>query len=69
MKSLTLTILLALVVSFANAQLDPYKDFTTSDEVTYVTTTKVNSNMISYYLEGLRKTWLVAVKFGRNKVT
>ena len=48
-------------------QLVPYKDFTTSDEVTIIGTIKVNSNMMTYYLEGLSKTWLTAVKFQKEQ--
>ncbi len=58
---------LLFVISLAYAQLEPYKDFTTSDEVTYVSTIKVNSNKMTRYLEGLSKTWVEAVKFQKEK--
>jgi len=67
MKKLFLTLSFACIISLAHAQLEPYTDFETSDEVTYITTTKVSENMIDYYLEGLSKTWLEAQKFRKEK--
>ena len=42
----------------AFAQLKFGTDFTTSDAVWSVTHIKVKSNMIPYYLEGIRQTWV-----------
>lgn len=57
--------------SAASAQLVPYTDYNVSDEITYVTTIKVNANMGDDYLEGLRDTWVaankVAVELGQIK--
>jgi hypothetical protein len=53
----------------ALADLKPWKDYTTSDAVWWVTTIKVHSNMGDAYLEGLRDTWVasneVAKKLGQ----
>lgn len=66
MKTL-FTLVLACVFTFCYAQLDPWSDFETSEEVNVVNTTKVSENMIPYYLEGLTKTWLPATKFRKEK--
>jgi hypothetical protein len=42
----------------ALGQLKYGTDFTTSDSVALVTHVKVASNMIPYYLEGIRQTWV-----------
>ena len=42
----------------AVAQLKYGTDFTTSDAVWSVTHIKVKSNMIPYYLEGIKQTWV-----------
>jgi hypothetical protein len=44
----------------AYAQLQPYRDYTVSDSVSNVTTVRVNANMIDYYLEGIRGTWVAS---------
>jgi len=67
MKILTLTFSLLLVANLVLAQLDPYTDFETSDEVTYISTIKINANMGPYYLEGLEKTWVAAMKYQKEK--
>ena len=66
MKTL-LTLFLAGMVTFTYAQLEPWTDFETSEEVNVVSTTKVSENMIPYYLEGLSKVWLPATQFQKEK--
>ncbi|PHS75371.1 MAG: hypothetical protein COB56_08050 [Robiginitomaculum sp.] len=41
----------------AFAQLEAYQDYNINEATSIVTTVKVDSNMIDYYLEGLRSTW------------
>ncbi len=49
-----------LTSATALADLEPWKDFTPSESVSNVTTVKVDSNMITKYLEGLRETWVAS---------
>ena len=49
---------LAGLTGTAIAQLKYGTDFTTSDAVWSVTHIKVKSNMIPYYLEGIKQTWV-----------
>jgi hypothetical protein len=56
---------LALVVALcfaqpAFAQLKPYTDYDTGAAISQVTTVKVDANMINYYLEGIRSTWVAS---------
>lgn len=55
----------------ASADLEPWTDYEVSEEVSNVTTIKVDSNMIDKYLEGLRDTWVpaneVAMELGHIK--
>lgn len=44
----------------AFAQLKPYKDYDTSTSVSSVSTVQVDANMIDYYLEGIRGTWVAS---------
>lgn len=44
----------------AHAQLKPYTDYETSASISSVTTVKVDANMIDYYLEGIRGTWVAS---------
>ncbi|MFP5307508.1 MAG: hypothetical protein ACLGI7_17015 [Gammaproteobacteria bacterium] len=65
-----LAALLVVLVPFAaRADLEPWKDYDTSDAVWSVVTVKVESNMSDAYLEGLRDTWVsgneVAKKLGQ----
>lgn len=54
----TLLATVALLSGTASAQLKYGTDFTTSDAVWSVTHVKVKSNMIPYYLEGIKQTWV-----------
>jgi len=59
-------LLLALGSGSAKAQLDPYKDYDTSDAVWQITTVKVDANMGDDYLEGIKKTWVAASKVAKE---
>jgi len=62
MRKMNLMFVLAMVLvslsATAAGQLKYGTDFTTSDSVALVTHVKVASNMIPYYLEGIRQTWV-----------
>lgn len=60
MKQFALFISFLLLTGTSFAQLRFGTDFTTSDAVWSVTQVKVKSNMIPYYLEGIKQTWLAA---------
>lgn len=62
MKALsTFAILGLLAVSQPSfAQLSLYEDYDISNNVTVVTTVKVDPNMADYYLEGLKSSWVEA---------
>lgn len=55
---LALTVALLGLSETVSAQLKFGTDFTTSDTVWSVTNVKVKSNMIPYYLEGIKQTWV-----------
>ncbi len=42
----------------AAADLEPWTDYTISENLSNVTTVKVDSNMIDKYLAGLKQTWV-----------
>ncbi|MDQ7018242.1 MAG: hypothetical protein Q9M33_03660 [Robiginitomaculum sp.] len=50
----------------AFAQLEVYKDYDISVATSIVTTVKVDSNMLDYYLEGLRSTWIPGNKIAKE---
>jgi hypothetical protein len=66
-SALALGLLLGSTVALAD--LEPYKDYDTSEAVWSVTTIRVAPNMDDAYLEGLTKTWVttneVAKKLGQ----
>ncbi len=68
-KAILLFVAMAFGSTAAYADLEPWKDYSTSDAVWSVTTIKVHSNMEDAYLEGLKKTWVesseVAKKLGQ----
>jgi hypothetical protein len=68
-RTKTLALSLLLGSSVAMADLEPFKDYDTSEAVWSVTTIKVASNMGDAYLEGLAKTWVstneIAKKLGQ----
>ncbi|MGE4072467.1 MAG: hypothetical protein AB7E72_14960 [Lysobacterales bacterium] len=58
-------LLLAMALGLAQpafAQLKPYVDYDTSTSVSQVSTVHVDANMIDYYLEGIRGTWVAAAE-------
>jgi hypothetical protein len=65
----TLAVALLFGSTVAQADLEPFKDYDTSEAVWSVTTVKVDSNMGDAYLEGLAKTWVstneIAKKLGQ----
>jgi hypothetical protein len=66
-KVIALSLLLGSTVAMAD--LEPWKDYETSDAVWSVTTIRVAPNMDDAYLEGLAKTWVstneIAKKLGQ----
>jgi hypothetical protein len=68
-KLLITALLFSLVSSTALAQLEPYTDYDTSDQLWNITMVKVDPNMGDDYLEGLRDTWVasnrVAMELGQ----
>lgn len=59
-KHFLLTVVFALLIFGGNAfaQLKYGTDYTASDAVWSITHVKVKANMIPYYLEGIRQTWI-----------
>ena len=55
-----LALICLVVTSPAFGQLDYGEDFTASDAVYQVVHVKVASNMVPYYLEGIKQTWAAA---------
>ena len=62
MKLATLATLAASMglIQPAAAQLESYKDYNISEATSIVTAVKVKANMLDYYLEGLRETWVAS---------
>lgn len=57
----SMALLLALgVAQPAFAQLKPYVDYDVSTSISSVSTVRVHANMIDYYLEGIRSTWVAS---------
>ena len=57
--ALTLMIAMGLAQP-AFAQLKPYVDYDVSTSIQSVSTVRVHANMIDYYLEGIRGTWVAS---------
>lgn len=57
--SLTLLVAMGLAQP-AFAQLKPYVDYDVSTSISSVSTVRVHANMIDYYLEGIRGTWVAS---------
>ena len=60
LKLLLAATLLSLFSTSVLAQLEPYEDYTMSEELWDITMIKVDPNMGDDYLEGLRDTWVAA---------
>lgn len=59
--------MIGIVFSFsAQAELEIYKDYSLSSEIISMTTVKIDPNMEDVYLEGLRDTWVKAVKIEKE---
>ena len=68
-KAILLCMLTALVSVTLSAQpvaLNYGEDYTTSDEITAVTTVKVAPNRIDHYLAGLKSSWIPAAEIGKE---
>lgn len=50
----------------ASAQLEAYKDYDISESTSILTTVKVKSNMMDYYLEGLKDTWVAGNEIAKS---
>lgn len=66
LKLLLTALVLSLVSSAALAQLEPFTDYSISNELWNITTVKVDPNMGDDYLEGLRDTWVAANKVAKE---
>lgn len=55
-----LILIFGTISTSAFAQLEPFTDYSISDEVWSITTVKIDPNMSDYYLEGIRNTWAAA---------
>lgn len=69
MNKLMLAAAIVAAASFtvpASAQVEPYRDYTVSDSVSSVSTIRVNSNMLDYYLEGIRRTWVASNEIAKQ---
>ncbi len=66
LKAGVTAVLLLAAGTVAYAELTPWKDYTISEAVWYVTTVKVEPNMEDVYLEGLRNGWASSVEASRK---
>jgi hypothetical protein len=57
---------LTIASAVAYAELTPWKDYTISESVMYITTIKVDPNMDDVYLEGLKNTWVAANELSKK---
>ena len=65
-RSIAASAALLLLATVARADLEPWKDYTISDQVWTVTTIKVDSNMGDAYLEGLKNTWVTGMETSKK---
>ena len=65
-RSIAAAAALLLLATVARADLEPWKDYTISDQVWTVTTIKVDSNMGDAYLEGLKNTWVPTMELSKK---
>lgn len=66
LRQLLTGVIIAGLASVALADLEPWTDYELSEEVTNVTTVKVDANMIDKYLEGLSQTWAPANEIAKE---
>ncbi|WP_105214040.1 hypothetical protein [Pseudoalteromonas sp. T1lg22] len=64
--ALLLSAMLTFAASNVQAELEVYKDYDLGTSILEVTTVKVDPNMGDLYLEGLRDTWVKAVKMQKE---
>ncbi|WP_105188938.1 hypothetical protein [Pseudoalteromonas sp. T1lg48] len=64
--ALLLSAVLTFAASNVHAELEVYKDYDLGTSILEVTTVKVDPNMGDVYLEGLRDTWVKAVKMQKE---
>ena len=64
--ALLLSAMLTFAASNVQAELEVYKDYDLGTSILEVTTVKVDPNMGDVYLEGLRDTWVKAVKMQKE---
>ncbi|WP_249319079.1 hypothetical protein [Pseudoalteromonas sp. BDTF-M6] len=64
--ALLLSAMLTFAASNVNAELEVYNDYDLGTSILEVTTVKVDPNMGDLYLEGLRDTWVKAVKMQKE---
>ena len=63
----TAAVLLMMFFSSASfAQLEPFADYDIGEKVYTMTTVKVDPNMIDYYLEGLRDSWVAGNEVSKD---
>lgn len=55
-----------LFAFFSQAELEIYKDYDIGSEITSMTTVRVDPNMEDIYLEGLRESWVKAVRLQKK---
>ena len=58
--------LLLFFTQSALAQLEPFSDYTISDELWNITLVKVNPNLGDDYLEGLRESWVASNRVAKE---
>jgi hypothetical protein len=61
-----LSVIMLLFTVSAHAELEVYKDYDLGTEIISMTTVKVDANMKDLYLEGLRDSWVKAVKIQKD---
>ena len=59
-------LMFAAFSALAFADLEPWKDYETSEAIWEATTVKVHANMGDAYLEGLKKTWAAGNKVAKE---
>jgi hypothetical protein len=67
MRLTTLTIAASVALTQpAVAQLEAYEDYNISEATSIVTAVKVKANMLDYYLEGLKETWVASNEVAKS---
>ena len=61
-----LSVIMLLFTVSSHAELEVYKDYDLGTEIISMTTIKVDPNMGDTYLEGLRDSWVKAVKIQKE---